>query len=83
MNCGRWNPGMWGFAPVLTRFGRDMGFVPLVMTSCILLYAGSWVIDPRMGPDLWSLFSPSPVGLFIFGASGRAPVFEWGRWWTL
>src|SRR5437899_9613360 len=24
--CGRWNPGLWGFAPLLKRLGRDLGF---------------------------------------------------------
>src|SRR5262245_64254798 len=22
LTCGRWNPGMWGFGPFLTRLGR-------------------------------------------------------------
>jgi len=74
---------MWGFAPALTRLGRDMGFVPLVITSCIVLYAASWLVDPQMGSGLFSLFSPSEKGVIVFGASGTWPVFGLGRWWTL
>ena len=34
-SCGRRNPGLWGFGPVLRRFGNDLGFVPFVMSTCI------------------------------------------------
>ena len=37
-NCGRWNPGMWGYSPALRRLGNDLGFVPLVVTGCAGLY---------------------------------------------
>ena len=30
-NCGRRNPGLWGYAQVLRSLGQDLGFVPLVM----------------------------------------------------
>jgi rhomboid protease GluP len=73
---------MWGFAPALTRLGRDMGFVPLVTTSCIVLYAASWLVDPKLG-DGFSILAPTNLGIVIFGASGALPVVEFGRWWTL
>lgn len=84
-NCGRWNPGMWGFAPALRRFGHDMGFVPLVMGGCALLYVLTLLMSGsamRMG-GLFSLFAPDSRVLFIFGASGSLPVFGAGRWWTV
>lgn len=74
---------MWGFAPALTRLGRDMGFVPLVLTSCIALYAASLLIDPPRGGGIFDLLSPTGTGLFYFGSSGRLPVLSAGRWWTL
>src|SRR4029434_67409 len=83
LNCNRWNPGMWGFAPVLTKLGRDMGFVPFVMTSCVVLYVASVLADFHQSTGLFSIFSPSAVGLFVFGGTGRVPVFEYGRWWTV
>jgi rhomboid protease GluP len=74
---------MWGFAPVLTRLGRDMGFAPFVITSCVVLYAASLLINrPRIG-GIFDLLSPTTTGLFIFGASGSVPVFQFGRWWTV
>ena len=27
--CGRSNPGLWGFGPLLRQLGADLGFVPL------------------------------------------------------
>ena len=30
LNCGRRNPGMWGFTAALGRLGRDLGFVQAV-----------------------------------------------------
>ena len=38
-SCGRRNPGLWGFGPVLRRFGNDFGFVTLVVYGCAALYA--------------------------------------------
>ena len=35
--CGRRNPGLWGFGPLLRRFGTDFGFVPLVIYGCAAL----------------------------------------------
>ncbi len=83
--CGRWNPGLWGFAPLLSRLGRDLGFTQFVMGSCIILYMLTLVTDPQgIRPSgLLSFLSPSSESLFIFGASGVVPVFRFGRWWTV
>jgi rhomboid protease GluP len=83
LNCGRWNPGMWGFAPALTRLGRDLGFVPFVITSCVVLYIASVIVDFHPGGDLLSLFSPTLRSLRAFGASGVYPVLIDGMWWTV
>jgi rhomboid protease GluP len=83
--CGRWNPGLWGFAPLLNRLGRDLGFTQLVMWSCIVLYAGSLLFDfNSVGTGgFLNFLSPSIQSLFTFGSSGAIPVFRFGRWWTL
>jgi rhomboid protease GluP len=70
---------MWGFAPLLQRLGRDMGFVPFVMTSCIALYAATLLTSPQISGFL----APHGLSLFLFGGSGHYPVFVEGRWWTL
>src|SRR4026209_2632791 len=36
--CGRANPGLWGFGPLLRQLGTDLGFVPLVMGASTALY---------------------------------------------
>jgi len=75
---------MWGFAPVLTRLGRDMGFVPFVMTSCVALYAAALLTSPQItGNGIFSFLSPSLNTLRAFGASGAIPVLVDGRWWTV
>jgi rhomboid protease GluP len=83
LNCGRWNPGMWGFAPTLTRLGRDMGFVPFVTASCVVVYALSVLADFQPSTGIFSIFSPTATGLFVFGGTGQVPVFAYGRWWTV
>jgi rhomboid protease GluP len=84
-NCGRRNPGLWGFAPMLRALGNDMGFVPFVLGACIILYGLTLVAsrgDIGMG-GLFNMLSPSTESLFLFGSSGAVPVFAAGRWWTV
>jgi rhomboid protease GluP len=85
LNCGRRNPGMWGFASALRGLGRDLGFVPLVLWGCGAAYLATLVADAsgiRMD-GIFSMVSPSIESLFLFGASGSVPVFRFGRWWTV
>jgi len=84
-NCGRRNPGMWGFAPVLQRLGNDFGFVPLVIAGCSVLYAATLLADPRgvRAGGALTFMAPSLRSLLHFGASGALPVFGLGRWWTV
>ena len=80
-NCGRRNPGLWGYAPALRSLGQDLGFVPLVMGATIVLYILAMLLS-RGDMQMVSL-SPSNQILFLLGGSGAAPVFQYGRWWTL
>ncbi len=84
-NCGRRNPGLWGFGPVLRVLGRDLGFVPFVIGTCIVLYGLTLIFSRGMigmgGP--MSFMAPASPALFLFGASGALPVFGLGRWWTV
>jgi rhomboid protease GluP len=86
LNCGRRNPGLWGFAPLLAKFGRgalDDLFVQGVIVACSILFVASLLVGGiRMGGFL-SFLSPGPLGLFLFGASGEQWVFGYGRWWTI
>jgi rhomboid protease GluP len=88
-NCGRRNPGLWGFGPMLRAFGNDLGFVALVVYGCTTLYAIGLLLTVMMGGDLMgggspmSILSPNGPALFMLGASGYQPVFTYGRWWTI
>ena len=79
-NCGRRNPGLWGFAPAFRALGNDLGFVNIVTGATITLYVLSLVLS-RQGNQIG--LSPSSMALRILGASGAAPVFGDGWWWTV
>jgi rhomboid protease GluP len=84
-NCGRRNPGLWGWAPALRSLGHDLGFVTFVTGACVVVYALTLLAAPdqiRMD-GLFSLLSPGELPLFAFGASGAYPVFVLDRWWTV
>jgi rhomboid protease GluP len=85
-SCGRANPGLWGFAPMLRQFGADLGFVPIVIGTSSVIYVLTLLAS---GSEV-SVFSggmnilvPSSRALLVFGMSGAVPVFVQGRWWTL
>ena len=84
-NCGRRNPGLWGFAPLLRRLGQDLGFGPFVIVASVGLYLATLVAsgNPLGGQGLMSFLSPDSTALILFGASGAVPVFELGWWWTV
>jgi rhomboid protease GluP len=79
-NCGRRNPGLWGYAGTLRRLGQDLGFVPLVSGATVVLYVLSLLLS-RSGIQM--MLAPSTEVLFLLGASGAVPVFGFGRWWTV
>jgi rhomboid protease GluP len=85
--CGRTNPSLWGFAPLLRSLGADLGFVPFVIGVSMVLYVLTLVASgPElqvMGGGLLSILAPSPNALWMFGASGALPVFGRGNWWTI
>jgi rhomboid protease GluP len=84
-NCGAKNPALWGYAHLLRRLGDDLGFVNLITIGCVLLYVFSLIADPQgiRGGGFLGFLSPGSRGLFLFGASGAVPFFEFGRWWTV
>src|SRR5947209_5636249 len=86
--CGRANPGLWGFGPALRRLGADLGFVPLVIGTCSVLYVLTLLVTGLSGQlqpisGLMSILPPSGEALLLFGMSGAQPVFAYGWWWTL
>ncbi len=79
-NCGRRNPGLWGFGPALRALGTDLGFVNIVTGGTIVMYVLSLVMS-RDGNQIG--LGPSTFALRILGASGASPIFEFGWWWTV
>ena len=79
-NCGRRNPGLWGYGPALRRLGNDLGFVNFVTGATIVLYAVSLIMSRE---NIGGLGSPSQLILAVLGASGWLPVFRYDRWWTV
>ncbi|HET9265629.1 MAG TPA: rhomboid family intramembrane serine protease [Vicinamibacterales bacterium] len=88
-NCGRRNPGLWGFGPMLRRFGNDLGFVTLVVYGCSILYVAMLLVSVGLGGDIMGggnplgMLSPVPEVALAFGSSGAIPVFRFDMWWTV
>ena len=86
--CGRRNPGLWGFGPMLRQFGNDLGFISLVVGGCSVLYGAMLLTTVLLGGDivgrgLFSLLAPHSVVAQMFGAAGAIPVFADKHWWTV
>jgi rhomboid protease GluP len=86
--CGRRNPGLWGFGPVLRRLGNDFGFTTAIVYGCGAMYAISLFVtllrgESVMQPSLFSMLGPSPIAAIILGASGGELVFGYHRWWSV
>jgi rhomboid protease GluP len=84
-NCGRRNPGLWGYAPALRNLGRDLGFVPFVIGLCFFVYVLTLIMSRgQVGMSgMMGFLAPSQEALVRFGASGALPVFGLGFWWTV
>jgi rhomboid protease GluP len=85
-SCGRSNPGLWGFAPLLRQLGNDLGFVPLVIGACATLYVLTLLMsgnELQVASGGLNFLVPSTRALLTFGMTGAYPVFQYGWWWTL
>ena len=88
-SCGRRNPGLWGFGPMLRQFGNDLGFVTLVVYGCSALYAATIFVTLALGGDItgggnvFNILSPADGVALAFGSSGARPVFLYNMWWTV
>jgi rhomboid protease GluP len=85
-SCGRSNPGLWGFAPMLRQLGADLGFVPFTIGASSIIYALTLLMS---GNELQTVagginfLAPSTRSLLLFGMTGSYPVYQYGWWWTL
>jgi rhomboid protease GluP len=88
-SCGRRNPGLWGFAPILRRMGNDLGFVSIIVYGSGAMYVLALLLSMSLGGDVMGgggplgLLAPSVPVQVELGASGAIPFFGYGRWWTI
>lgn len=85
-NCGRRNPGMWGFAGAVRKLDLEEGATQLIVWGCVAMFVLSLALQPAaisLGGGLFNLLSPGREALFRLGASGALPVVAAGRWWTV
>ena len=85
-SCGRSNPGLWGYGPLIRKLGADFGFAPLVVGVCTILYVLTLLTSGRELQPMrggFNILVPSTNALLLFGMSGTVPVFRLGWWWTL
>ena len=88
-SCGRRNPGLWGFAPVLRRLGNDLGFVPMIVYGCGGMYVIALLLTMARGGNIMGtggplgILAPMDFVQVMLGASGAVPVFGYGMWWTI
>jgi rhomboid protease GluP len=86
MNCGRKNPGLFGYGPALKRvLGKMSGIAQPIIITSVVLYIIALIIDPAAifrSFGLFQLLSPSREALFRIGMTGSYPVAI-GRWWTV
>jgi len=77
---------LWGFAPLLRQLGADLGFVPLTIGVCSVIYALTLLVSGNQlqtAAGGINFLAPSSDALLLFGMSGSLPVFYLGHWWTL
>jgi membrane associated rhomboid family serine protease len=82
-NCGRRNPGLWGWAPAIRSLGSDLGFTPFIIGACSAIYVLSYALTLALGGQFGGMMSPSSRVLNFLGWSGSVPVFYEGHWFTL
>ena len=84
--CGAWRPGMYGMAPKLQRwFGNQLDLIPLIFSSCVVLYVVALLLDLSALTRSFGLFSflaPGTRALYQLGMTGGV-AWRDGWWWTL
>ena len=82
--CGRKNPGLWGFAPLLRELSQRLDLGDLILIPTVLVYLATLAIDPSsITFEGFGFLGPGAESLRRFGASGILPVVYDGRWWTV
>jgi rhomboid protease GluP len=83
--CGRRNPGLWGFGPLLGRLVGHWDFARAVIWVCAVAYVASLVLEPAAvwrPRGVFGLLAPASGALDALGMTGAYALAQ-GRWWTL
>ena len=84
--CGRSNPGLFGYGPLLRQVSAQFGFAQFVIVASSALYVISLLLS---GSELevagggMSFLAPSNRAVVLLGASGAYQVFVRSAWWTV
>jgi len=84
--CGRANPGLFGYGPMLRQLSARFGFAEFVIAASSVLYVISLLLsgsELQVAGGGMSILAPSSTAVQILGASGAYPVFVRAAWWTL
>ena len=79
-NCGRRNPGLWGYAPALRRLGQDLGLRAARDGRHGTLYVLSLLLS---GPASRGSCRPAPRCCSCSAPAARCRCSRYGRWWTV
>ena len=84
--CGRWRPGMFGYASAFQRLGTLFDPIWAITWYAILLYLISLALDPRAalspGQGIFGLLAPSGRALFMLGMTYGNSLHD-GHWYTM
>jgi len=84
--CGRWQPGMFGYAPAFQRLNALFDPIWAITWYSILLYLLALALDPRGaltgGGGLLGILSPSTRALFMLGMTYGGSLGN-GHWYTM
>ncbi len=84
--CGAWRPGLFGYAPWIQRFfGSRLDLSRLLITTCLVVYGLSLLIQPEAifsTAGIFDLLSPGRRALYQLGMTGGL-AWQAGWWWTL
>ena len=84
--CGRANPGLFGYGPLLRQISARFGFAEFVIAASSALYIISLLLsgsDLQVAGGGMSFLAPSNTAVQVLGASGAYPVFVRSAWWTI
>src|SRR4030065_1853872 len=84
--CGLLRPGLHNTAGIIRNIIFAFHPVMTIIYINIAFYILAFLLDPKgifSGGGLFTFLSPSSESLFLLGATGTIPVFEFHRFWTL